>query len=252
VKPPSIAEPVSELRRVKIIENGEPLVNFLDNCPDLLLDHPRFQYRRETLARKSVAEKLCEANAWLMERGFRLAIVEGWRPPHIQRRMWLGQWRRFKERHPEWSDVTLKRVVNRYTAPLHGRVPPPHTTGGAVDLVLADISGRIQNHVAPYDMFDPACYRFDAPGLAPNAIQTRALMREALTRTGMTNYPSEYWHWTYGDQGWAYRGGHPHALYGAIMPADYSPPPEDVNEEPFQLLDLPRDRTAILRGNNTA
>jgi len=245
----SIAEPVTELRRVKIIDNGEPLVNFLERCPDLLLDHPRFTYTRETLARQSVADKLCEANAWLMKRGYRLAIIEGWRPPHIQRRMYLGQWRRWKERHPNWSDVTLKREVNRYTAPLHGKVPPPHTTGGAVDLVLADIDRKIQSHCAPFDTYDPACYRFDASGLSEEALRTRSLLRDALTRTGMSNYPSEYWHWSYGDQGWAYRGGHSHALYGPIAPPNYSPPPEDVNEEPLRLLDLPAHRRAPLRAD---
>lgn len=217
-------------------------MNFLKHCPDLLLDSPRFTYRRETLVRKSVADKLCQANDWLMKRGFRLAIVEGWRPPHIQRRMYMGAWNRFKERHPEWSDVTLRRVVNRYTAPIHGRVPPPHSTGGAVDLVLVDMQGKLQNHCRPFDTYDPACYRFDASGLGEEAIRTRSLLRDALTPTGITNYPSEYWHWTYGDQGWAYRGGHPHAIYGPITPPDYEPNPADVSDEPLILQQLSQDR----------
>src|SRR5438270_656389 len=53
---PSAAEPVTQLRRVKIVECGEELVDFLEACPGLLLDAPRFQYRRETLLRRTVAE----------------------------------------------------------------------------------------------------------------------------------------------------------------------------------------------------
>ena len=243
----SIAEPVTLLRHVKIIDNGEPLVDFLKVCPDLVLDHPRFQYRRETLVRKSVADKLCQANNWLLERGYRLAIVEGWRPPHIQKRMYLGTWNRFKKRHPEWSDAQLRRVANRYTAPLHGRVPPPHSTGGAVDLVLASKEGIVQDHVSPYENYEPKSFAFDAPQLAETSRKTRQLLWDALTPTGMTNYPSEFWHWTYGDQGWAYRGGHDHALYGPITPDNYEPALEDVNEEPFVLLDIDLDRNVLKR-----
>lgn len=238
----SIAEPVTALRHVPIVDNGEPLVNFLEVCPDLIMDVPRFEYRRETLVRESVAGMLCKANAWLMKQGYRLAIVEGWRPLHIQKRMHLGILKRFRERNPDWSDVKLRRTANQYTAPLHGRVPPPHSTGGAVDLQLASIDGVIQDHVSPYELFDTKCYHFAAPGLSDTARKHRQLLWDALTPTGMTNYPSEYWHWTYGDQGWAYRGGHPHALYSSVTPDGYEPEPRDVVDEPLILLQIDKDR----------
>src|SRR2546423_5092 len=95
---PSPAEPVTELRRVKIVECGEEMVDFLKFCPGLLLDKPRFKYRRETLVRRSVAEMLCEANRRI-PRGYRLAIIEGWRPPYIQRRMYRFVWDRFAAEH---------------------------------------------------------------------------------------------------------------------------------------------------------
>ena len=243
----SIAEPVTELRHIKIIDNGEPLVNFLEVCPSLVMDHPRFQYRRETLARESVAKMLCQANDWLLNKGYRLAIVEGWRPHHIQKRMYMGAWNRFKKRHPEWSDAQLRRVVNRYTAPLHGKVPPPHSTGGAVDLILANKDGIAQDLISPYENYDPASFAFHAPKLSETARGNRQLLWDALTPTGMTNYPSEFWHWTYGDQGWAYRGGHGHALYGPITPLEYQPYEEDVNEEPFVLLDIDPARNVLKR-----
>ena len=57
--------------------------------------------------------------------------------------------------------------------------------------------------------------------------------------TGITNYPSEFWHWSYGDQGWAYRGGHPHALFAAITPDDYQPDPADLTDEPLERVNKP-------------
>lgn len=232
----SIAEPITELRHVRIADNGEPLVDFLDFCPELILDRPRFAYKRETLVRESVARMLCQA-AKSLPKGYRLAVIEGWRPPHIQRRMYLSTWRRFAEQHPDWSEVKLKRVVNRFTAPINDpRVPPPHSTGGAVDVYLRRDDGAPVDFSAPYDWLDARCFPFDAPNLAPEALRHREMLAEALLPTGITNYPSEFWHWSYGDQGWAYRGGHPHALYGRTMPPGYTAPPEDDLDEPMDFL----------------
>src|SRR5258708_5028845 len=99
----SPAEPVTALRHIPIVECGEPLVDFLQVCPGLLLDRPRFNYMRATLLRAPVAEMICIAERRLRERGYRLAIVEGWRSPAIQRRMYLAAWNRFASEHPDWS-----------------------------------------------------------------------------------------------------------------------------------------------------
>ena len=220
---------------MKIVECGDPLVDY-SPLPELVPGTSVFRYRRETLVRAPVAEMLVRA-AQSLPSGFRLGVIEGWRAPHIQRRMYLGVWRIFQERHPDWSDVKLKRVVNRFTAPLDRRVPPPHSTGGAVDLFLCDAQGQRVDLTSPYGLHDPAGFPLGAPLLTDVARRHRAILAEALLTTGLTNYPSEWWHWTYGDQGWAYRGRHPHALYGPIMPDNWAPAPEDDNEEPFEFVE---------------
>lgn len=240
----SLAEPVSQLRYVKIVDNGEELVNFLEACPELILDRARFHYRRETLLRRSVAEKLCQANRNLPD-GYRLAIVEGWRAPHIQKRMYRAVRARFQTLHPEWSETQLTRLVNRFTAPQNKQVPPPHSTGGAVDLMLADRDGNGLDHTSPFDPFDPHSAPFAASGLSAEARKHRDILAEALIPTGITNYPSEFWHWTYGDQGWAYRGGHPHALYAAITPDDWQPAPEDDIDAPLEMFEALEDKPEL-------
>jgi len=237
VKPPSLWEPVSALRRIPIQECGEPLVDFIALYPELILDRPRYNYRRETLLRHSVAERLGTANQQLMQQGYRLLIIEGWRAPHIQRRMYRATWNWWKKRHPDWSEITLRRVVKRFTAPINDtRVPPPHTTGSAIDLMLADLSGNVLDHSAPYEPFDPRGYPFAAPELGTVARENRAILRNALEAVGITNYPSEYWHWSFGDQGWAYRGGHAAARYGAILPDGWRPDAEETMTEPLEPL----------------
>jgi len=233
----SPAEPVSELRRIKIRENGEPLVDFLELCPDLKLDRPRFTYRRETMLRQEAAIRLCRANEWLMKKKLRMQVVEGWRAPLIQRRMYGAVWKQFKEKFPEKSDVALRRLVNQFSAPMSDRVPPPHTTGGAMDLALTTMNGHPLDMQSPFGAYDHACFPLDAPGLSDIARKNRDLLREAMDFGGITNYPMEYWHWSYGDQGWAYRGGHGAALYGPIEPQGWTPDPNDVTDEPLKFVE---------------
>ena len=183
-----------------------------------------------------MAEKLCQANRNLPD-GYRLTIIEGWRAPYIQRRMYQAVRARFQTLHPDWSETQLTRTVNRFSAPLNKQVPPPHTTGGAVDLMLADSDGNALDHTSPFDPYDPHSASFIASGLSDTARKHRDILAKALLSTGITNYPSEFWHWTYGDQGWAYRGGHPNALYGAITPPGWQPAPEDDIDKPLEMFD---------------
>jgi D-alanyl-D-alanine dipeptidase len=216
-------EPVSALRHIPIHDNGEPLVEFLKLCPQIywVPQHPVFHYHRYQLARKSLAEMLCQA-ATSLPRGIRLAVVEGWRPPEIQRQMHAATRERLRREHPEWTPQHISRTANRFSAPMDERVPPPHTTGGAVDLHLVRDDGELLDFYSPYALMDPRGARMNARGLSAQASRNRELLRTTLEATGLTNYPSEWWHWSYGDQGWAYRGGHPSALYAAIQPAEFA------------------------------
>lgn len=231
----SQAEPVSQLRHIPIRDNREPLVDFRKEVPGLLLDRPRFNYRRETLVRISVAKMLYEANE-ATPKGYRLAIVEGWRPPLIQKRMHQSIRQFFRERHPEYDERRLSRLVNQFTAPMDKRVPPPHTTGGAVDVFLVNDRGEPYDMHSPYGNTDTKSFFHDASGLDSEVQRNRQILREAMSSTALTNYPSEYWHWSYGDQGWAYRGDHDYALYGPIEPAGWQPAPGDDTDEPLIFL----------------
>lgn len=228
----STHEPITQLRYVTIKECDEPLVDFLEMCPLLLQAKPRWLYTREHLLRQSAAKKLCQA-AENLPKGYRIAVIEGWRPPHIQRRMYAASWARWKEQLPDWKDSALRRLVNRFTAPPHSKVPPPHSTGGAMDIMLANEQGEELDMTSPYAQRDRRAYPFAAKGLSDIARKHRSILHEAFEGTAISNYPSEYWHWSYGDQGWAYRGSHPFAIYGAIRPPDYIPPPGDDTDEPL-------------------
>ena len=120
---------------------------------------------------------------------------------------------------------------------IHGRVPPPHSTGSALDVLLADANGNELDHTSPFQPFDPKAYPTETKGLSEDAMKHRQILSEALSSGGLTNYPSEWWHWSYGDQGWAYRTGSPNAIYGMIEPGGWQGHPSDMNEEILQFAD---------------
>jgi len=231
----SPTEPVSHLKRVPIVESGEPLVDFLKYCPLIALDKPQFSYRRETLIRKTVGEKLCQA-AGLFPAGIYLAVLEGWRAPVIQQRMYRTMWDKFRAKHPGWSEAALRRETNKFVAPMRLDVPPPHTTGGALDVALLDRDGNTLDMISPYAANDSKGFPMAAPALSLKAKRNRELLAGVLVSVGLTNYPSEFWHYSYGDQGWAYRGSHQQAIYGAIIPDDWMPDPADVVDEPLVVV----------------
>lgn len=39
---------------------------------------------------------------------------------------------------------------------------------------------------------------------------------DAMTTVGFVNYPTEWWHWSYGDKYWAFMKSEPHAIYKSV------------------------------------
>ncbi len=216
------SESQEELDGVPNVDNGEPLVDFLQVCPQLVFApvHPLFDFPRVHMVRQSVARMLCEA-ASALPTGLRLQVVEGYRPIVSQRAMNRYMFEKIRGENPEWSEAQVQERANRFSAPPDAISPPPHITGGAVDLEIIDESGARLDFSSPYDILDSRQAAPDAPGLSSTARENRALLRRVLEPTGLTNYVAEWWHWSYGDAGWALRVGAPHAIYDRIeLPPD--------------------------------
>ena len=52
--------------------------------------------------------------------------------------------------------------------------------------------------------------------ISHEAQRYRKIMSQALTAVGFANYPTEYWHWSYGDRYWAHMTGQTAAIYGGV------------------------------------
>lgn len=214
----SFGEPLTKLRSIPIKDNGEPLVNPCEMSDRIHFaeEHPVFKdIKRTPDVRESVAKKLVDAASKLPE-GVHIQILEGFRPISIQRTQYNHLKEKLAAEHPEWGKATLNRVTNSLSAPPDDRCPPPHITGGAVDLYLvyAD-SGKMLDMTSPY-AWDATSAPTNIKGLSPEAAGNRQMMIEALEASGLTNYAGEWWHWSYGDSGWALRVRAPEAVYDRI------------------------------------
>jgi len=218
------AEDQAELDTVRVEECGEPLVDFLALAPTgklrLAPEHPVFDFPRVHLLRERVARMIIEA-ANALPYGLRLQIVEGYRPLVVQRAHFKHSLAEARKRMAGASEEEIQREAGRYSAPPDALTPPPHTTGGAVDLEIIVPNGERLDFFSPFDLTDDRGAAMDAGGISDEAKRNRALLRSVLEPTGLTSYADEWWHWSFGDNGWALRVGAPCAIYGSMeMPAD--------------------------------
>lgn len=223
--PRSFGEPLTKLRVVPIAENHEPLLDprTLSKRLHFAAKHPKFEgMLRTPRVRKRVAEMLAQA-ADAMPPGIDLKIIEGFRPLHQQKWMYEQLRSEYARQHPEWSKATLNRITNTMSAPPGDKCPPPHSTGGAVDLCPFDTkTGEFLDMVSPGD-WDEKTAPTDYAKLSEAALANRKLFIDTLTKTGLTNYAGEWWHWSYGDSGWALRVSAPCALYDRLPDESHQP-----------------------------
>jgi zinc D-Ala-D-Ala dipeptidase len=198
--------------KIAVAECGEPLVDLRGT---LLVDARRGDadgYFART--REGVRDRLVAADRAL-PRGIRLLIIEAYRPPRLQVEIFEGYRAELLRATPELTVAEADRLASRYVAPL---AVAPHVGGAAVDLTLVDADGNELDlgcpEAATPEESDGACYT-NAPGLSARAREHRAMLGEALSAAGMVNYPTEWWHWSYGDRYWAYVSGADHAVYDA-------------------------------------
>ncbi len=227
--------------------NAEPLepipaaVHCLTPHPYASLGAPYGAQGSPFRLRHSVLERLLQAQAALQRRHptLRLAIVDGWRPLEVQAFMVqhsIGSTCRERGIDPEQDGPERQAViadVGRFWAPPNSdpAAPPPHSTGGAVDLTLAEDTPAGPKPLAMGSEVD-AIGAVSEPGYFGQRAEAcgdpeqrhhyllwhgrRQLLLQALAEAGFRRHPNEWWHFSWGDQLWAWQCGAPQAHYGRV------------------------------------
>jgi D-alanyl-D-alanine dipeptidase len=200
--PVLLADP--RVSAIPVDETGEPLVALDPALP-----------ARTVLVREGLAARLRAAAADLPG-SVRLHVVEGHRPAAAQQRIIDRYTAEVRAAHPTADARELADLVSRFVAPL---AVAPHVAGAAVDLTLTDLSGVPLDLGTPIDATPEQsggrCY-FASPDIDARARAGRSLLAAVLAEAGLVNYPTEWWHWSYGDRYWALATGAEHALYGPV------------------------------------
>ncbi|MCP9929462.1 D-alanyl-D-alanine dipeptidase [Cyanobium sp. AMD-g] len=184
-----------------------------------------FRLRRGVISRLQTAQGLLQQQ----QPHWRLAIFDAWRPLVVQAFMVRHAFREVcRERglDPDASggpQAAVAAEVDRFWAPpsRDPATPPPHSTGAAVDLTLAEADGRPLAMGGEIDaigaLSHPDHYEGSSPGSeAADWHARRRLLAAVMAAAGFAQHPNEWWHFSHGDQLWAWRCQEPQALYGAV------------------------------------
>jgi len=218
---------------VKEIENGEPLVELRLVAPELkIVRSQTIPYCRETVARMAAVA------AQALPDGYHLGVTDAWRPLKRQIMIYEFMTRCAKEAYPDRDGPALRRTVNRWVAPPGRKAPPGHCTGAAIDVVLLDSNGEIVDVSSPHGRIQGG--PTFVYGLDPEAQRHRFMLYEALTGAGFSNCRDEWWHYSFGDAGWAVRMGLSECMYGLIeLPEDLYREEQVIWEANIQVRENP-------------
>jgi zinc D-Ala-D-Ala dipeptidase len=203
-------EPIAALNAIREIECGEGLL-------DLRKSHSRLIIGRRCVPflRERVAGMLFEA-ADALPGGYKFSVRTCLRTYEMQKALFDRYFAELTEKHPDWSYQTLRRQTCRFFAPYDQKAPPGHCTGAAVDVHLILPSGHSADLVKPLTGWKAA--RSEVSGLGKRAEQNREILFEAMLGAGFSNCSEEFWHYSWGDAGWAVRVGAKSCVYGRTEP----------------------------------
>ena len=222
--------------KIPIIDNGDKLIaipsnlNFIDPHPYYHLGAPYKDKTSIWKLRENVVNRLVKVNDYLISNNrFYLFIYDSWRPLAVQEFMFKRAFLLECEKsHIEASlknmesyPSILKKVEKFWAYPSYdSKCPPPHSTGGALDVCLSDKEGNLVEMGSKVDemneISNPDFYANINNDEAIIWNRRRNLLREVMYKFGFAQHPNEWWHFSYGDQLWAWKNKKANAIYGKI------------------------------------
>lgn len=169
--------------------------------------------------RQGVVRALIEAQSLLAKRypQWKIRIYDAYRPVSVQQYMvnytydLLVKQQKLQEqqlsaqqRQDLWSQVYQLWAIPS----LDTKTPPPHSTGAAVDVTIVDERGAMLDMGGEIDELSershPNYYLNDRDEERQQYHFNRQLLYRVMTQAGFYQHPNEWWHFSLGDQMWAW------------------------------------------------
>ncbi len=226
-----------------ILDCGEPLVELplhlhrLEPHPYLSLGAPYGELACPWRVREGLIARLSSAQDVLQTSfpDLLIGIFDAWRPITVQSFMVehaINEQCFLKgiKRNNDRNSAQMKEVIDeveRFWAPpsLNPSMPPPHSTGAAVDLTLIDKDFQLLDMGGEIDQIgvvsEPNYFLELAKTNSEYRVfnERRMTLKSVMTDQGFVQHPNEWWHFSFGDQLWAWKNNIPEAIYGACSPS---------------------------------
>lgn len=178
---------------------------------DYIAEHPNYDgvYVRDEVAKrlKTAAESLSEE--------YRLVVRAGHRPIEVQRKILIECAQDYKNEHPDVTDEQALEHAREYVSDPNLTLPP-HVCGAAVDIELADASTRKLLDFGSKINDDTDNSYLHYPNLTDEQKKNRMTLLTAMLDAGFASCMPEWWHFSYGDQVWAWFYGETESLYSPV------------------------------------
>jgi D-alanyl-D-alanine dipeptidase len=194
------------IQEVNCVDNDERIISLRDIHEKIIIDETRSQIASKSdlfcYARESVINKLIEATNYLPE-GYKFLIKEAYRPLSSQKKSFEKVFETYKKQDPMKADDEIYDLTSQYVAPVK---VAGHPTGGAIDITLMkdeiEVEMGTKFNDSPVET-ENLTYLY-SNYINDEARKNREILIECMEKVGLENYPTEWWHWSYGDCYWAF------------------------------------------------
>ena len=223
-------------QNIPIVDCQEPLVAIPEHVLKIL-PHPYISLgapygdRSPFFLREGILARLEQSQAYLqtLRPHWQIAIFDAYRPIPVQQFMVDYSFAQLAEsRELEINTLSeaeknllMSEVIKFWAVPSHDpKTPPPHSTGAAIDVTLYNAELLEVNMGSPIDEISdrsfPDYFATFRNEQAVNFNRDRQLLNEVMTHSGFQRHPNEWWHFSYGDQLWAWTSHQGSAIYGGV------------------------------------
>ncbi|MDJ0583108.1 M15 family metallopeptidase [Crocosphaera sp.] len=223
---------------IPIQDCGEPLISIPLEQFSVEKPHPYqklgacYGQKSPHYLRSRVVEKLIEAQTNLQEQypGCKIHIFDAYRPVAVQQFMVDYTFTSLLQKKglsleklsPHQQENLWQQVYQIWAIPSDNlATPPPHSTGAAVDITLVDDYGQLFDMGGHIDELSersqPNYYGDSTDSKAKSYHQRREILNQIMTQAGFLRHPGEWWHFSLGDQMWAWQSQKVMAYYGRVI-----------------------------------
>ena len=207
---------------IPIIECGEKLVKIPDTfaftSPHLYMSlGAPYAELSPFYVRAGVLERLEVASSYLKKEqpNWRIKIFDAYRPVAVQEFMvnytkhQLAKAQGIDLSNLDQEQELMKQVYKFWAVPsLDPAMPPPHSTGAAIDITLVNQDDCEINMGGEIDEISdrsiPDYYKNATDSESLNFHHHRQLLKTSMIEAGFRQHPHEWWHFSFRDQMWCW------------------------------------------------